>query len=56
MVKVSYEQKPFRKAIMQTFDANVTPSPSNTTEAGRDDSGRRIRPPAVRSAARFLRR
>lgn len=35
MVKVSYEQKPFRKAIMQTFDANVTPSPSNTTEAGR---------------------
>ena len=34
MVKVSYEQKPFRKAIMQTFDANVTPSPSNTTEAG----------------------
>ena len=33
MVKVSYEQKPFRKAIMQTFDANVTPSPSNTTEA-----------------------
>ena len=35
MVKVSYEQKPFRKAIMQTFDANVTRSPSNTTEAGR---------------------
>ena len=35
MVKVSYEQKPFRKAIMQTFNANVTPSPSNTTEAGR---------------------
>ena len=27
--------KAFRKAIMQTFDANVTPSPSNTTEAGR---------------------
>ena len=34
-VKVSYARKPFRKAIMQTFDANVTPSPSNTTEAGR---------------------
>ena len=31
MVKVSYEQKPFRKAIMQTFDAEVIPSPSSTT-------------------------
>ena len=35
MVKVSYEQKPFRKAIMQTFDADVTPSPSIRPEAGR---------------------
>lgn len=35
MVKASYEQKPYRKAIMQTFDANVIPSPSNTTNAGR---------------------
>lgn len=35
MVKVSYEQKPFRKAVMQTFDANVIPSPSNTTAVGR---------------------
>ena len=35
MVKVSYEQKPYRKAVMQTFGADVTPSPSNTTEAGR---------------------
>ena len=35
MVKVSYEQKPHRKAIMQTFDANVIPSPSTTTEVGR---------------------
>ena len=34
-VKSSYEQKPFRKAIMQVFDANVTPSPSMTTEFGR---------------------
>ncbi len=34
-VKSSYEQKPFRKAIMQVFDANVTPSPSMTTEVGR---------------------
>lgn len=35
MVKVSYEQKPYRKFIMQTFGAEVIPSPSNTTEAGR---------------------
>ncbi|MBC5581025.1 TrpB-like pyridoxal phosphate-dependent enzyme [Anaerofilum sp. BX8] len=35
MVKVSYEQKPFRKAVMQTFGADVTVSPSPTTGAGR---------------------
>ena len=35
MVKVSYEQKPFRQSIIRTFGANVVPSPSNTTEAGR---------------------
>jgi tryptophan synthase beta chain len=35
MVKVSYEQKPYRKFIMQTFGANVIASPSDTTEAGR---------------------
>ena len=35
MVKCSYEQKPFRRNIMQTFGANVTPSPSNTTEIGK---------------------
>ncbi len=35
MVKCSYEQKPFRKAVMQTFDADVVPSPSDTTEVGR---------------------
>ena len=35
MVKVSYEQKPFRKAVMQVFDGEVIPSPSNTTNAGR---------------------
>lgn len=35
MVKVSYEQKPFRKAIMQTFGANVIASPSDTTNIGR---------------------
>lgn len=35
MVKCSYEQKPFRKAIMETFDAKVVPSPSTTTKVGR---------------------
>ena len=35
MVKVSYEQKPFRREVMRTYGAHVTPSPSNTTEAGR---------------------
>lgn len=35
MVKVSYEQKPFRKTVMQTFDADIIPSPSNTTNVGR---------------------
>ena len=35
MVKVSYEQKPFRREVMRTYGASVTPSPSNTTEAGR---------------------
>jgi tryptophan synthase beta chain len=35
MVKVSSEQKPYRKAIMETFGAKVIPSPSNKTEVGR---------------------
>jgi tryptophan synthase beta chain len=35
MVKVSYEQKPFRKSVMQTFGAEIIASPSNTTNAGR---------------------
>ncbi len=35
MVKVSYEQKPFRREVMRTYGAEVTPSPSNTTEVGR---------------------
>ena len=35
MVKVSYEQKPFRREVMRTYGADVTPSPSNTTEIGR---------------------
>ena len=35
MVKCSYEQKPFRREVMRTYGASVTPSPSETTEAGR---------------------
>ena len=34
-VKCSYEQKPFRREVMRTYGAQVTPSPSNTTEVGR---------------------
>ena len=35
MVKCSYEQKPFRREVMRTYGANVTPSPSETTAVGR---------------------
>ena len=35
MVKCSYEQKPFRREVMRTYGASVTPSPSMDTEAGR---------------------
>ena len=35
MVKVSYEQKPFRREVMRTYGAKVTPSPSMTTNVGR---------------------
>ncbi len=35
MVKISYEQKPFRREVMRTYGASVTPSPSNTTSIGR---------------------
>ncbi|SEM65524.1 tryptophan synthase beta chain [Butyrivibrio sp. ob235] len=35
MVKVSYEQKPFRREVMRTYGASVTPSPSMDTEIGR---------------------
>jgi len=36
MVKISYEQKPFRRSMMQTWGADVVASPSNQTQAGRD--------------------
>ncbi len=35
MVKVSYEQKPFRREVMRTYGASVTPSPSTSTEVGK---------------------
>ena len=35
MVKCSYEQKPFRREVMRTYGAAVTPSPSETTQVGR---------------------
>ena len=35
MVKVSYEQKPFRREVMRTYGASITPSPSDTTKVGR---------------------
>lgn len=35
MVKISYEQKPYRKAVIETFGANIIPSPSSTTEIGK---------------------
>ena len=35
MVKVSYEQKPFRREVMRTYGATVTPSPSETTQIGK---------------------
>ena len=35
MVKCSYEQKPFRREVMRTYGAQVTPSPSMTTNVGR---------------------
>ncbi len=36
MVKISFEQKPFRKVMMQVWDANCIASPSNETNAGRE--------------------
>ena len=36
MVKVSAQQKPYRKAVMETYGAQITPSPSDTTRVGRE--------------------
>ena len=55
MVKVSYQQKPFRKDIMQTFGANVFASPSDRTEA-EERFWLKIRTTAEALAALFRRR
>jgi predicted alternative tryptophan synthase beta-subunit len=47
MVKISYEQKPFRKAVMETFGAGITPSPSMTTEVGKKSWKKRLIPMAA---------
>ncbi len=36
MVKISYQQKPYRRTMMETWGATVVPSPTDTTEAGRN--------------------
>ena len=36
MVKISYQQKPYRRIMMETWGGNVVPSPSTETKAGRD--------------------
>lgn len=36
MVRVSYDQKPYRRSLMEIFGGNVIPSPSNLTESGRN--------------------
>jgi tryptophan synthase beta chain len=36
MVRISYDQKPYRRIMMETWNASVTPSPSNETQAGRN--------------------
>ncbi len=50
MVKCSYEQKPFRREVMRTYGASVTPSPSNTTNIGRAILARTRIPPAPSAA------
>ena len=62
MVKASYEQKPYRRIFMETFGAEVVPSPSPTTQAGRRSSkptgldGPRDRDQRGRRGRRHLRR
>ena len=50
MVKCSYEQKPFRREVMRTYGASVTPSPSMSTEVGRRILAENPTPPAPSAA------
>ena len=56
MVRVSYDQKPYRRALMETYGASCTPSPSNETAGGPRDPGASA--PIIRAAwaSRFPRR
>ena len=47
MVKISYQQKPYRRSMMQAYGATVTPSPSDHTAAGRTILGGIRRAPAA---------
>ena len=55
MVKISYQQKPYRRSVMQAYGATVTPSPSDRTASGRAILAQTRRPPAA-SAWRFRKR
>lgn len=50
MVKVSYEQKPFRREVMRTYGASVTPSPSEATAIGRKILQEHPAPPVLWAA------
>ena len=56
MVKVSYEQKPYRRSLMQVWGAEVIASPSTRTEAGRQDPRSRPRFARAASASRSAKR
>src|SRR3970282_729574 len=53
MVKVSYQQKPYRRSMMEAFGAKVTASPSESTKAGRDVLAQDPQSPGSLSLALF---
>ena len=53
-VKISYEQKPYRRSIMQTYGAQVTPSPSMSTRAGTFETLADVVKEVGADAARFM--
>jgi hypothetical protein len=56
MVKVSYNQKPYRRYLMEMYEAQVFASPTDMTNSGRGILERRIRTAMVRWASPFLKR